>query len=339
MCNDAIRAAFQYEHEHGGERVSSRFKLIELSYTRLKEYGLHTHYILSACEVAYSAYRSKNRKRTPYVRRAFLKLGRQAYLLNHLIIRIPTRPRNFIYLTLRASDHQLAFIDDPALKRGSISLTDCAVSIALSKKVDQRQPIGQIGIDVNERNVTWSDSSGGTEKEDISEVAELKERYRAVRAKIAERTQSDARVRRRLLSKYGKREKGRTIQLIHRVTKRIVERANANGFGIVMERLKGIRKPYRKGNGQSRSYRGRMNSWSFREFQRQIEYKAAWVGLPVTYISPRGTSRKCPDCGSSLTRLEGRKLLRSSCNKSEDRDVIASKNIMACAVPQARPSK
>jgi len=106
-----------------------------------------------------------------------------------------------------------------------------------------------------------------------------------------------------------------------------------------MEKLKGIRKLYRKGNGRGRSYRGRMNSWSFREFQRQVEYKAAWFGLPVPYINPRGTSRKCPDCGSSLTRLEGRRLMCSFCNKSEDRDVIASKNIMACTVPQARPSK
>lgn len=150
MCNDAIRAAFRYEREHEGKRVGSRFKLIELVYPRLKEYGLHTHYILSACEVAYSAYRNKNRKHTPYVKRAFLKLGRQAYALNHLIVRIPTRPRNFIYFTLQASDHQLSFIDDSALKRGSITLTGCSISIALSKKVDQRQPRGQIGIDVNE---------------------------------------------------------------------------------------------------------------------------------------------------------------------------------------------
>lgn len=44
MCNDAIQSAID-------KRPKSRFKLIELAYTRLKEYGLHTHYILSACEV------------------------------------------------------------------------------------------------------------------------------------------------------------------------------------------------------------------------------------------------------------------------------------------------
>jgi len=51
MRNDAIRIALK-------EKPRSRFKLIETAYLRLKEYGLHTHYILSACEVAYSVYRN-----------------------------------------------------------------------------------------------------------------------------------------------------------------------------------------------------------------------------------------------------------------------------------------
>lgn len=63
--------------------VRSKFKLIELAYSRLKEYRLHTHYILSACEVAYSAYRNKNRRSRPYFKRAFVKLTSQCYVLNH----------------------------------------------------------------------------------------------------------------------------------------------------------------------------------------------------------------------------------------------------------------
>src|SRR2546426_10161965 len=84
MCNDAIRIALK-------ERPRSRFALIEMVYPRLKEYGLHTHYILSACEVAYSVYRNKDRKSDPYIERAFLKLDNQSYSLNHLLLRIPTR--------------------------------------------------------------------------------------------------------------------------------------------------------------------------------------------------------------------------------------------------------
>ncbi len=282
-------------------------------------------------------FKNSKRRAEPYVRRRFIKLDNQTYKLNHLILRIPT-PRHFVYLTLRWSNYHLSFVENPALKRGSITLTDSVLVIAFSRRVAKIEPRGRMGIDVNERNVTWADSSGAVGKEDTSVIAELKERYKAIRAKIAQRTTKDERIQRRLLSRYGKREKDRTSQAIHRVTKRIVDHAKKNGQMIIMERLKGIRRLYRAGNGQGASYRGRMNSWAFRQEQRQIDYKATWEGVPVYYVNPRGTSRKCPDCGSSLVELEGRQLWCPSCVKAEDRDVVASKNLVACAVPQARPS-
>src|SRR2546422_10117955 len=97
MCNDAIRIALK-------ERPRSRVTLIEMAYPRLKEYGLHTHYILSPCEVANSAYRNtKDKRQQPNSGRAFLKLDKHSYSLNHLLLRIPTTPRHFLYLTLKGS--------------------------------------------------------------------------------------------------------------------------------------------------------------------------------------------------------------------------------------------
>ena len=254
MCNDAVRIALK-------ERPRSRFALIEMAYPRLKEYGLHTHYILSACEVAYSVYRNKGRKSDPYIERAFLKLDNQSYSLNHLLLRIPTTPRHFVYLTLEGSDYHLSFIDDPTLKRGSITLTGRAVSIAFSKEIAETQTVGEVGIDVNERNVTASDTSGITVVFDTSNVADFKERYRAIRVKIGRMARRDNRISRRLYARYGTREKNRTTQALHRVSKAIVSQAKEKKFGIVMEKLKGIRKLYRRGNGQGPSFRGRMNSW------------------------------------------------------------------------------
>jgi len=338
MVNDAIRIALRYE-ERAGERVRSRFALISLAYPRLKEYGLHTKYILSACEVAYSAYKNRNRKTGPYARRAFLKLDNQAYRLDYLLLRIPTAALTFIHLTLSGSNYHLSFLADENLKRCSVTITPSHVVIAFSREVEAVERVGNVGVDVNERNVTWSDSAGRTRKEDTSEVAEIKARYREARAKIAKRTQNDRRTQRTLLAKYGRRERDRTVQVLHRASKRLVEHAASNRFGIVMERLRGIRKLYRKGNGQGRNYRGRMNSWMFCEFQKQVEYKAAWLGVPVIYVNPSGTSRRCPECGSRLVGVEGRLLRCPWCNKTGDRDVIASKNIMmACVVPQVRPS-
>jgi hypothetical protein len=153
MCNDAIRVAIN-------QRPRNRFNLIKAAYPRLKEYGLHTHYILSACEVAYSVYRNKDRKKIPYVRKAFLKLDNQSYLLRHLLLRIPTTPRRFVFLTLNGSDYHTSFIDDPRLKRGSITVTEHTVSIAFSREVRQIEHPGYIGMDVNERNVTVSATNG-----------------------------------------------------------------------------------------------------------------------------------------------------------------------------------
>src|SRR5437899_3547031 len=206
VCSDAIRIA-------GKGKPRSMFTLIEIAYPRLKEYGLHTHYILSACEVAYSVYRNKERRSTdPYIERAFLKLDNQSYSLNHLLLRIPTTPRHFVYLTLQGSNYHLSFIDDPTLKRGSITLTGRTVSIALTREIAETETLGEVGVDVNERNVTASDASGDTVVFDTSNVAELKERYRAIRAKIGRRTRRDGRISRRLYARYGTREKNRTTK-------------------------------------------------------------------------------------------------------------------------------
>jgi len=332
MCNDAIRIALR-------EKPKNRFKLIELAYPRLKEYGLHTDYILSSCEVAYTSYRNKNRKSNPYVKRPFLKLYNKSFVLNHLLLRISTSPKNFMYLTLQGSDYHLSFIDDPNLKRRSVTITDRGVFIAFSKDVPELKTRGRIGIDLNERNVTWSDTDGETVTVDTSEIAELKGRYTAIRARIAQHTGRDGRVKRRLLRKYGERERNRTDQAWHRISKSIVNNAREKRLGMVMEKLTGIRKLYRRGNGKGRSLRGRMNSWMFREPQRQIEYKAAWEGIPVAYVLPRGTSSNCPDCGSRVVKLRDRKLYCPACDLTWDRDVLASKSIMAAVVPAARPPK
>ncbi len=360
MCNDAIRIAIAQD-------ASSRFDLISKSYGYLKQYGLHTHYVLNACEVAFPIYKrwredvpekvrqiltlryfrkrgvleelARRRIPLPFVTRPFLKLDNQTYKLDYLLLRIPIQPRKFYFITLNGSLYHRLFLADKSLTRGSTTITDSTVVIAFSKHFAEIEPDGRIGMDVNEKNVTWSDTKGRTEQVSISEVAEIKERYKTMRAEIAQRIQRDRRIQRSLLSKYGKRERDRTAQRIHGITKDVVEHAKANKLGIVMEKLKGIRKLYRKGNFQGRSFRGRLNSWPFHEIQRQVDYKARWEGIPVAYVNARGTSRNCP-CGSRVVELKDRQVWCPSCDRTWDRDVLASKNIMAAPlVRAARPSK
>jgi putative transposase len=333
MCNEAIEIALR-------ERPISRFNLIELGYSQLMRHGLHSHYVLSACEVAYSAYKNSRAGTTPRVRRAFLKLDNQTYQLNRLLLRIPIAPRRFIFLVLQGAAYQVSYIEDPSLKRGSVTITENTVSLAFTRQTPVFEPTGSMGIDVNERNVTVSGTDGSSSRFiEPGEVADIKVRYREIRAKIASGSRQDNRIAKRLFARYGRREKNRTRQRLHKMTKQIVNHAKENDLGVKMEKLTGIRRLYRRHNGQSASFRGRMNTWMFGEIQRQIEYKSKWEGIPCWFVNPRGTSRNCPDCGSRVAPLPERKLYCAKCDITWDRDVLASRNIMACAVPQARPSR
>src|SRR5207245_7236132 len=118
--------------------------------------------------------------------------------------------------------------------RGAPSRSPAARSASPSRRRLRRRRLWEeVGIDVNERNVTASDTSGITVVFDTSNVAELKERYRAIRAKIGRRTRRDNRISRRLYARYGTREKNRTTQALHRVSKAIVSQAKEKKFGIV----------------------------------------------------------------------------------------------------------
>jgi putative transposase len=143
---------------------------------------------------------------------------------------------------------------------------------------------------------------------------------------------NDLRIRQRITGKYGRKQREKVKQILHHASKQIVMHYKEKKFGIVMENLTGIRKLYGKGNGQGRTYRGRMNSWSQAELQRQIEYKARWEGIPVIYVNPYGTSVKCSICGSKMKPEENRQLKCCSCEFKVDRDVNAARNILARGV-------
>jgi putative transposase len=150
---------------------------------------------------------------------------------------------------------------------------------------------------------------------------------------------NDVRVRKRIYRKYGEKQRLKVQRLLHNISKHVVEDAKAKQFGIVMEDLTNIRKLYRRGSWQAREYRARMNGWSFRELQRQIEYKALWEGIPVYHVNARGTSSTCATCGCSC-RPNAQRTLQCPNGHVSDRDVNAAKNILKRGmrfVPLAHP--
>jgi putative transposase len=70
---------------------------------------------------------------------------------------------------------------------------------------------------------------------------------------VASFRRDDAKIRKRIASKYGRRRTARTRHLLHNTTKTIVAIALQRKTAIVLENIEGIRSLYRKGNGQAES--------------------------------------------------------------------------------------
>jgi putative transposase len=226
-------------------------------------------------------------------------------------------------------------LSDPALRISAFTLTRTSLAISFSKEIEIEGPGGltsTVGIDRNLRNL----AVGNDEKVtfyDMTKVVEIAETTRAI---VGSFKRDDARIRRLISSKYGRRRRERVRQIIHGVTRKIVDEARANNQAIVFEEIRGIRNLYRRGNGQGKIFRGMMNSWPFNEVKRQTGYKAPWEGVPVITLSrkdTRGTTMDCARCGERLqSPVRGdeehrRQLWCENCQRWWDRDLVAVLNI------------
>jgi putative transposase len=325
MLNNCVRIGL-------AENVSSLKSLSTKAYNQLAAYDVMSYYKLCAISKAtgilrnYRKARKKNPEtKEPYARQLQLTTcyGFKIKIIEKTLL-LPFKPKQPLSISLNA--HMLQVLSEPNIQIRSVTLTNEKLGISYAKDVEPIQPHGLIAIDRNLNNLTVADSDGQVTRRNLAKATEIKEMYREIRSHMR---RNDLRVRERVTGKYGRKQREKVKQILHHTSKQIVMHSKEKKFGVVMENLTGIRKLYGKGNGQGRIYRGRMNSWSYAELQRQIEYKARWEGIPVIYVNPYGTSVKCSICGSKMKPEENRTLKCHSCGFKVDRDVNAARNILA----------
>ncbi len=319
MMNDCIRIGIK-------ENITSMKALSLKCYHALSQYDVASCYRLTTISKAtgilrnYRTWLHKNSSaKMPYVRKMRLvdcyRFRRQGKCL-----RLTLRAHEYVYVDL--NPHTLAVISGFTIR--SVTLTNCTIVLSFSKEMVVIEPTGVLGLDRNLDNITISTTNSQDITYDLSKATEIKGKYKTVKSNF---TRSDVRLRRQTFRKYGEKQRNKTENILHNISKQIVEKAKVEKLGIAMENIKGIRNLYRKGNGQGNRYRGRMNSWSYYELQRQIDYKARWEGIPVVYVDAWGTSSKCSKCGCRTYPNEHRQLHCPRCNISLDRDVNAARNI------------
>jgi len=325
MVNDSIRIGLVND-------VSSLRRLSLLSYNQLADYDSPSYYKLCAISRAAGilAARKKSLKRgfstrQPYAVRPFL-VSCYGFKIKNGGLEIPiSRGKR---LSLPLTKHTVAIISQPGLEVRAFTLTRNRLCLSIARDAPMTESTSTVGVDRNLRNLTVGNESQ-IHYYDLSKAVKIAKTTMRI---VASFKRDDVRIRTDISSKYGRRRTARTGHILHNATKTIVERAVHRREAIVLEDIRGIRCLYRRGNGQGRVYRRKMNGWSFGEAQRQIEYKARWIGLPVIRLSRRetsGSSVTCPRCGERLQsdkRLE-RKLWCGKCRIVMDRDKVAAVNL------------
>ena len=262
-------------------------------------------------------------------------------------IQIRVRKGECLWLPLVVTEHhELMYLRD--WREGKTNVGEVTIStfkdranvfVPFKRDVESEPIEGVCGIDINERSVDLAILKPNERPRhisiDVSKLPAIRHTSQLKRKSIQKKLDAPPRrpvQRRRLRAKYWRRERNRTNQTLHVVSKQIAEIAERERVAVAFEGIKNIResmrsKRYSK-NGQAlrRDMRRRLNQWPFRKLQSYTEYKVLQHGLPTVEVSNYHKSKDCPMCGR-YNRPNGHAYRCKACGFEASRHLVASWNI------------
>jgi putative transposase len=190
-------------------------------------------------------------------------------------------------------------------------------------EAEQIDPTDFLGVDLGIVNIaTTSDGQIHAGRK----LNRYRKRQLTLRAKLQRKgTKSTKRV----LKRQRRKEARKATEANHVISKRIVTEAERTGRGIGMEDLAGIRQRARLRKPQ----RVALHSWAFAQLGQFVAYKARRAGIPVLFVDPAYTSRRCAECGHTdkANRVSQARFACRSCGVVAHADRNGSRNIRARA--------
>jgi putative transposase len=323
--------AINYAEEHG---IDNRRRMKGF-YRTLKDADLPSCYkvasITRACAIVKSRKKSEKRgikvtHRKPLRPMVCVISGFFVTMKGRLFIPL----RRDKYFDLQLNQHTLKKLADKKVR--SLTMTPDSLSFCYSEDVEPAPVERVYGVDRNEKNVTFGDREMVI-RVDMTKVVKIRQTTREI---IGSFKRSDVRIRGKLARKYWRRANHRTDQILHAATNYIVDSAAKNRAALAIEDLTGIRRMYRRGNGQEADYRFRLNSWLHLREKKMIEYKAAWNGVTIIQLTKSdtfGSSSTCSACGEKLHSpakddvAHRRMLWCQKCKAWVERDVNAAQKL------------
>ncbi len=191
------------------------------------------------------------------------------------------------------------------------------VYITVEKEVEERNPKSVLAVDIGIRWIATTVSSNDPKPKFYGkELRRVKGHFFYLRRSLALKKAY------RAIKRIGDKE-GRVVNdILHKISRTVVNQALKNDSAIILGKLKGIRKR----NG-GRKFNRKLNGFPYYKLTQFIEYKARWLGIRVIRISERNTSRLCHRCGRKGTRV-GSFFECPNCGYSCNADYNGAMNIL-----------
>ena len=206
---------------------------------------------------------------------------------------------------------------------GGLLLTESELIINFKKSVKILKPRDWASFDINLTNVTAL-INGRIVRYDLRQLYHVHRVYEEKRRRVQKLSKHKPKTAERLMQKYSRREKNRAKDFTHKLTTKIVRELKELQSGAILENLKNIKD---RVLNRSKKLNRKLSKWNARTFQFMLGYKLRWLGLPVKYIDPKNSSKKCPVCSGRLSAYRGRLMKCEKCGFIKDRDIIAVLNL------------
>ena len=326
-------------------RVASFTRLKALKYRELRSLypQLPSHYAYTACQDASTRVKSFFKRRRkglarkdyPEVNRVSIWLDDRLWRLRGLSsIEIATH-RGWVAIGLEShkqywkylnSGRRLASEARVKLDKRSRRLV---IYLVFKKSVEVYRSRGFVSVDVNENHVAVlvDDKAYLFETGFRDIVLGYYYRRKRIQEKYDKLYGVNCRVKRRIFRKLKERRKKSDLRW--KLANIVVRVAREKQYAVVLEELG--EEPAREmiNHVKDDQLRHRVYQASFKGVQRAIEEKARDYSVPVVYVDPRNTSRKCPVHNARIVYSNGCRTGR--CSKGGElwhRDVVACYNLL-----------
>ena len=198
MTNDCIRIGL-------AEGRTSLRALSLACYPKLKSYETPAAYKLCAISKAagiltnHKKLSKKHHVKQPYCSRLGL-ITCYGLKTVHGTLRMPGN------IEIRLNSYVQGFLAQPGVELRSINLTHDFLSISVRRQVQPKACTGMLGIDRNLNNITVAGTENQVERYDLPEATTVKSMCRRTKRRFS---RNDAKIRKRIFSKYGRLERDR----------------------------------------------------------------------------------------------------------------------------------